>query len=69
LLALQAGRPGGLLVPATLAAESGVPRTTLNRYLELLTVVFLIKQVPAWSAGQTQRAIGTPKLAFAEWSP
>jgi predicted AAA+ superfamily ATPase len=38
----------------------------LNRYLELLTAVFLIKQVPAWSASQTQRAIGTPKLAFVD---
>jgi uncharacterized protein len=66
LLALLAGRSGGLLVPAALAAESGIPRTTLNRYLELLTAVFLIKQIPAWSAGQTQRAIGTPKLAFVD---
>lgn len=66
LLALLAGRSGGLLVPATLAAESGIPRTTLNRYLELLTAVFLIKQVLAWSASQTQRAIGTPKLAFVD---
>ena len=66
LLTLLAGRSGGLLVPATLAAESGIPRTTLNRYLELLTAVFLIKQVPAWSAGPTQRAIGTPKLAFTD---
>jgi predicted AAA+ superfamily ATPase len=66
LLTLLAGRSGGLLVPAALAAESGIPRTTLNRYLELLTAVFLIKQVPAWSASQTQRAIGTPKLAFTD---
>jgi hypothetical protein len=66
LLALLAGRSGGLLVPATLAGESGVPRTTLNRYLELLTAVFLIKQIPAWSTGQTHRAIGTPKLAFVD---
>jgi uncharacterized protein len=66
LLALLAGRSGGLLVPGTLAGESGVPRTTLNRYLELLTAVFLIKQIPAWSAGQTHRAIGTPKLAFVD---
>jgi uncharacterized protein len=66
LLALLAGRSGGLLVPATLAAESGVPRTTLSRYLELLTVVFLIEEIPAWSAGQTRRAIGTPKLAFVD---
>lgn len=66
LLGLLAGRSGALLVPATLAGESGVPRTTLNRYLELLTAVFLIKQIPAWSAGQTHRAIGTPKLALTD---
>ena len=66
LLALLAGRSAGLLVPAALATTSGVPRTTLNRYLELLTAVFLIKQIPAWSASQTQRAIGTPKLAFVD---
>jgi predicted AAA+ superfamily ATPase len=66
LLALLAGRSGGLLVPATLAAASGIPRTTLNRYLALLTAVFLIKEIPAWSTSQTQRAIGTPKLAFVD---
>ena len=66
LLALLAGRSGGLLVPATLAAASGIPRTTLNRYLELLSAVFLIKQIPAWSTSQAQRAIGTPKLAFVD---
>jgi predicted AAA+ superfamily ATPase len=38
----------------------------LNRYVELLTTVFLIKQIPAWSTGQTRRAIGTPKLAFVD---
>jgi uncharacterized protein len=66
LLALLAGRSGGLLVPATLAAASGIPRTTLNRYLALLTAVFLIKEIPAWSTSQTQRAIGTPKLSFVD---
>jgi uncharacterized protein len=66
LLALLAGRTAGLLVPATLAGESGIPRTTLNRYLELLSAVFLIKQIPAWSTSQTHRAIGTPKLAFTD---
>lgn len=66
LLALLAGRAGGLLVPGTLAGQSGIPRTTLVRYLELLSSVFLIKTIPAWSSGQTQRAIGTPKLAFVD---
>lgn len=66
LLALLAGRSGALLVPTTLAAASGIARTTLNRYLELLSAVFLIKQIPAWSGGSTRRAIGTPKLAFVD---
>jgi len=66
LLGLLAGRVGGLLVPATLASQSGIPRTTLVRYLELLSSVFLIKSIPAWSSGRTNRAIGTPKLAFVD---
>jgi predicted AAA+ superfamily ATPase len=63
LLALLAGPSGGLLVPSTLAAQSRVPRSALSRYLEMLSAVFLIKQIPAWSSNRTQRAIGTPKLA------
>ena len=66
LLSLLAGRTGGLLVPATLASQSSIPRTTLTRYLELLASVFLIKSIPAWSSGQTHRAVGTPKLAFVD---
>ncbi|HEX5116685.1 MAG TPA: ATP-binding protein [Pseudonocardiaceae bacterium] len=66
LLALLAGHAGSLLVPATLADQSGIPRTTLVRYLDLLSSVFLIKSIPAWSSGQTQRAVGTPKLAFVD---
>lgn len=66
LLALLANRAGGLLVPSALASQSGIPRTTLMRYLELLTSVFLIKSVPAWSPGQQYRAIGTPKLSFVD---
>ncbi|MBZ6257877.1 ATP-binding protein [Streptomyces olivaceus] len=66
LIGLLAGRIGGLLVPASLATASGIPRTTLVRYLELLASVFLIKSVPAWTSGLTGRAVGTPKLAFVD---
>lgn len=66
LLALLAGRMSGLLVQSILASSSGIPRSTLVRYLELLSSVFLIKTIPAWSSGQTTRAIGTPKLAFTD---
>jgi len=66
LLSLLAGRVSGLLVPAALAGQAAIPRTTLVRYLELLSTVFLIKSVPAWSSGHTARAVGTPKLAFVD---
>lgn len=66
LLALLAGRSGGLLVPGTLAAQTGLARSTLDRYLELLSAVFLIKRIPAWSGNHTQRAVGTPKLAYVD---
>lgn len=66
LLGLLADRAGGLLVPSSLANQSGIPRTTLVRYLELLTSVFLVKRIPAWSASHTRRTIGTPKLAFVD---
>jgi uncharacterized protein len=66
LLTLLAGRAGRLLVPGTIAGQSGIPRTTLVRYLDLLASVFLIKSIPAWSSNLTQRAIGTPKLAFVD---
>jgi predicted AAA+ superfamily ATPase len=66
LLALLAGRSGSLLVPATLATASGISRTTLGRYLELLSAVFLVKQVPPWTSGHTRRAVGTPELAFVD---
>jgi predicted AAA+ superfamily ATPase len=66
LLALLAGRSGGLLVPHGLAAQAGLPDTTVRRYVELLAAVFLVKQVPAWTPGPTGRAVGTPKLAFVD---
>lgn len=66
LLALLAGRAGQLLVPSAVSGQSGIPRTTLVRYLELLASVFLIKSIPAWSSNLTRRAVGTPKLAFVD---
>jgi len=66
MLALLAGRAGGLLVPQAMATQSGIPRTTLRRYLELLLMVFLVKEIPAWSGGPTGRSVAMPKLAFVD---
>jgi predicted AAA+ superfamily ATPase len=61
LLVLLAGRSASLLVPTALANESGIPRTTLNRSLELLAAVFLIKQIPAWSTSQNSTRHRQPR--------
>jgi predicted AAA+ superfamily ATPase len=66
LLTLLAGRSGGLLAATALSTQSGLARATMSRYLELLSAVFLIKEIPAWAAGPTQRATRTPKLAFVD---
>ena len=66
LLALLAGRAGGLLNLSALASESGIPRSTLARYTDLLEAVFVVKRVPAWSSGSTGRAVGTAKLAYVD---
>ena len=64
LITMLAARAGGLLVPATLSTQTGIPNTTVRRYLELLAAVFLIKEIPAWSRGSTARATGTAKLGL-----
>lgn len=66
MLALLAGRSGSLLVPNAVATQLGMSRSTVTRYLELLSAVFLTKSIPAWSTGQTRRAIGSPKLTFVD---
>lgn len=66
LLALLAGRAGGLLNLNSLATQSGLPGSTLRRYADLLDAVFVIKEIPAWSSGSTGRAVGTPKLAYVD---
>ena len=66
LLVLLVGHAGGLLVPGSPAGRSGIPRTTLLRYLEPLSSVLVIKSIPAWSSGQIHRAVAAAKLAFVD---
>lgn len=66
ILQRLASQATGLFVPNRLAQQTGIARTTLQRYLGLLESVFLIKRIPAWSAGPKTRAIGTPKLIFVD---
>jgi predicted AAA+ superfamily ATPase len=66
LIAALAAQSGGLLNYNRLSADLGIPLTTVRSYVALLEVVYLIRLVPAWSAGATARAISTPKLVFTD---
>lgn len=64
LLSLLAARTSSLLNVAELSRSSGIPNTTLQRYLTLLEQTFLMQRIPAWSSNRSKRLIKTPKLAL-----
>ncbi|WP_239381707.1 ATP-binding protein [Frankia sp. CIT1] len=47
---------------ANTANKTGLHRTTVSRYLELLETVFLIHRLPVWSRNLTARVVKHPKL-------
>ncbi|WP_410660303.1 ATP-binding protein [Amycolatopsis sp. lyj-112] len=44
------------------SSKTGLHRTTVNRYVELLEAVFLVHRLPAWSRNLTSRAVKHAKL-------
>ena len=62
LLSLLAARTGGLLNLSELSRSSGIPNTTLKRYLSLLQATFLYQPLPAWSANIGKRLIKSRKI-------
>jgi predicted AAA+ superfamily ATPase len=62
LLALLAARTGGLLNISELSRSSGIPNTTLKRYLSLVEATFLLATLPAWSTNVGKRLIKSPKV-------
>ena len=50
LLSLLAVRVGSLLNMSELSRSSGIPNSTLKRYLSLLQATFLFQPLPAWSS-------------------
>jgi predicted AAA+ superfamily ATPase len=66
LLALVAARPMALLNRAELARSSGIPQSTLQRYLALLEAVFLVRMLPPWHANLGKRLVKSPKLLLTD---
>ncbi len=66
VLQLLASLTGRLLNVANLSRESGIPQTTLQRYLAHLQTLFLLVRVPAWYANIGKRLLKTPKLLLSD---
>ena len=62
LLSLLAARVGSLLNMSELSRSSGIPNSTLKRYLSLLQATFLFQPLPAWSSNLGKRLIKSPKI-------
>jgi predicted AAA+ superfamily ATPase len=62
LLQLLATRSGNLLNFAELSRSSGLPQTTLKRYLTLLETLFMVFRLPAWARNLGKRLTKAPKI-------
>lgn len=62
LLSLMAFRTGGLLNLSDLSRETGLPFTTLRRYMSLLEVTYQVFLLTPYHANIGKRLVKTPKL-------
>jgi uncharacterized protein len=66
LLKILATRVGGMYNSSDIARDSGLPNSTLIRYITLLETLFLIDKVPAWFSNFGKRLVKSPKLYFSD---
>lgn len=66
LIRLLADRMATPIKVDNLASQSGIPKTTLERYLTLFEEVFLVKRITSWSNSATSRTVRMRKLLFVD---
>lgn len=62
LLKLLAGRTATLHNQSEISRSSGIPNSTLSRYMAFLEMTFLVQFLPAWSLNLGKRLVKAPKL-------
>ncbi len=62
LLALAAGQTACLVNVSELTAPFQVSRTTIREYVNLLSRIFLLEELPPWLSNRSSRLIKTPKM-------
>lgn len=66
LLKLLASRVATLHNQSEISRSSGIPNSTLTRYMALLKTIFLMQELPAWSANLGKRLVKSPKLSMVD---
>ena len=66
LMRAASHRLGGLVNQTEIARDTGIPRATVQRYLNLLEISFQSIRVPAYSVNRTKRLIKGPKLYWSD---
>lgn len=66
LLKLLAARTATLPVISDLSRGTGIPGTSLRRYMTLLATIFILQMTPAWTVNLGQRLIKSPKMTLAD---
>lgn len=59
-------RLGAVLNQADLARDVGIPRTTLQRYLNLLEVSYQLVRVEPYAVNRTKRLVKSPKIYWSD---
>jgi uncharacterized protein len=66
LLKLLAGRMATVHNQSEISRSSGIPNSTLSRYMTLLKTTFLVQELPAWSSNLGKRMVKSPKLCMVD---
>ena len=66
LLAMLATRSPSLLNYSELSRTTGLPQSTLKRYMTLFETIFLIDHLPAWYSNLGKRLVKTSKLIMGD---
>ena len=64
VLSLLAANQAGELVKARIADGADIPRNTITAYLDVLRSVYLVDELPPWTANLTKREIGRPTVSL-----
>jgi len=62
LLAMAAGQTARLVNVSELAAPFQLSRPTIRQYMTLLSLIFLLEELPVWHSNRMKRLVKTPKL-------